>query len=153
MVFRVARGATGFASSESERSSVDIRLFRTGCYAASRAADGAVEHFVEREYPGSFHSAVIATPAVRLRVLCHATHPWVAFTEDGTSSWADPGVFVDPPPWTEVFADLGFALLRRKLLTMPLSETDTSELAKAEWRQIRFWRPPNVGRTLFNGWD
>lgn len=152
-MFRLERGATGFGGHEPERSAVDIRLFKTGCYTASRAANGVVEQFAEREYPGSFHFAVIATHADRLRVLCHATHPWVAFAEDGTGSWADPGVFIDPPPWTGVLADLGFTLLSRELLNTPLDETDTTALAKAEWSQIRYWCPPNVGRTLFNGWD
>ncbi|MDI6100913.1 hypothetical protein QLQ12_20065 [Actinoplanes sp. NEAU-A12] len=60
---------------------------------------------------------------------------------------------VDPPPWAEAFADVGFMPLGRRLLATPLSEVDTSALAKQEWRHIRSWRPPDVGRTLFNGWD
>jgi hypothetical protein len=74
--------------------------------------------------------------------------------EDGTGDWADPGVFLDPPPWAAVFADLGwFTLLGRELLTTPLDEVDTAALANDEWRRIRYWGPANVGRTLFNAWD
>jgi hypothetical protein len=149
-VFRLERGATGFGGPQR---SIDVRPFRTGCYAASRAAGGTLEDIADREYPGTFHSAVVATRAARVRILCHTIHGWIAFVEDGPGHRADPGVFLDPPPWAAVFADLGFTLLGRDLLTTPLAEVDTTALTRDEWRHIRYWRPANVGRTLFNAWD
>lgn len=152
-MLRLERGATGFAGRDEVLPAVDVRLFKAGCHAVARAAGGAVERIAEREYPSSFHSATIATRTGAVRMLCHATHPWIAFVEDGTGSWADPGVFIDPPPWAAVLTGTGFTLLGRELLESSPDEADMTALAAAEQRQIRYWRPPDLGRLIFNGWD
>jgi hypothetical protein len=148
------RGVTGFRDvNDPELPVVDVRLFRAGCYAGAQAAGGAVEQIVERTYPRNFHSASIGVAADRFEILCHFGYPWIAFIEEGTGSWADPGVFVDPPVWAAVFAETGFTVMSRDLLDSPLSEVDPAALTKAEWSQIVSWRPASVGQTLFNSWD
>ena len=154
MVFALATGATGFRHHKApELPAVDMRPFRGGCHEAARLAGGTVGTFLESAYPGTFHSAVIAAGTDRYKVLCHAVHPWVAVTVDGTGNWAGPGVFVEPPAWAGVFGEMGFVLLRLEVLHAPLTAVDTRALTKAEWAQIHSWRPDNVGQTLFNSWD
>jgi hypothetical protein len=95
--------------------------------------------------PGTFHSAVIVMPGARFEIRCHVHHPLIAFVAAGS--------FVDPPSWSEAFAALGFRLLSREVLELPLSRADTTGLAGAEWVQIRYWQPETVGEVLFNCWD
>ena len=59
----------------------------------------------------------------------------------------------DPPTWAGAFADMGFALMSKRLLDSPLSDVDTCALTAADWSQVRSWRPVGVGETLFNSWD
>lgn len=131
-MFRLERGATGFRHvTEPELPVVDLRLLR---------ATGMV---LGPPSLGSFHAAVLITPAGRFAVRCHRHHPWIAFIEGET--YADPpaGVFLNP----------AFTLLGPEVLDLPLSAADTTALAKAEWTQIRYWQPETVGQTLFNSWD
>jgi hypothetical protein len=153
-VFRLERGVTGFGDQKGpELPATDIRTFRAACYAAARAAEGSVDRITERTYPRNFHSAVFVTPNDPYTILCQGYYPLIAFVHHGTGSWASPGVFMDPPTWAGVFADMGFTLMSRRLLDSPLSEVDTTALTAADWTQIRSWRPVSLGKTLFNSWD
>jgi hypothetical protein len=153
MVFRLAGGVTGFYHGEApDRPEVPIRQFRGGCHAAARAAGGRVEKVVEMSYPGTFHSAVLASATGRVSILCHFMCPWIAFIEGDPELW-HPAAFAEPPAWSAVFAEFGFTVLSRAVLDAPLSEADTTALTKADWSQIRSWRPASVGRLVFNSWD
>jgi hypothetical protein len=160
-VLELQRGATGFRHiSEPELPEVDVRRFRAGCYAAARAAHTVVDRIVERTYPETFHFAVLAGTAASVRILCHLVHPWIAFVEEGTGNWLDPGVFREPPVWAAEFTREGFTVLSAELLDSPLRDSDTAALAAAEWSQIHSWEKQLVGQssltlgqTLFNSWD
>ncbi|MEU4621355.1 hypothetical protein AB0G04_15455 [Actinoplanes sp. NPDC023801] len=153
-MLRLGKGITGFRHGrEPQLPEVPVRRFRGACHEAARAAGGTVERVTERAYPANFHSAVIVTPAGRSAILCNAVHPWIAFVEENTGDVADPGTFLDPPPWAAAFSAADFGVLGRTVLDSPLDTADTTALGKGEWLQIHSWRPETVGRTVFNSWD
>ncbi|MFD5913103.1 hypothetical protein ACFWHL_30755 [Streptomyces massasporeus] len=151
-VFVLPRGATGFFKpKDGPLPEVDQRMFRTALYAAARAAKARVGQVEEQAYPRTFHSATIITGAGEHVVLCHAHHPWIAFTDE-LRNWYT-YEFLTPPPWAQAFADLGFTVLDRARLTTPLADVDTSVLTQGEWRQVRLYGVTTLGAVLFNSWD
>ena len=153
-MFRLERGVTGFRhGKEPELPVVSIQDFRGACYEAARASGGIAGQVVERTYPRNFHSAGLVRSADRFAVVCNAIYPWVAFVEDGAAEVVVPEAFVEPPAWATAFIEMGFTVMSRQLLELPLSTVDTTASGKGEWLQIRTWRPASVGETVFNSWD
>ncbi|MGW5639905.1 hypothetical protein [Streptomyces sp. NPDC003832] len=149
--FALPRGATGFSrAQDGPLPETDRRTFRAALYAAARAADGRVSETEERAYPRTFHTAVVEA-ADGCVVLCHAHHPWIAFATEHRDWYTDE--FLAPPPWAHVFTGLGFSVLDRTQLTLPLSAVDTSVLSRGEWRALRAHGITTLGGVLFNAWD
>lgn len=150
--FTLPRGATGFFQpKDGPLPETDQRMFRAALYAAARLAKGHVGEMEEQAYPRTFHTATVIEGTGECVVLCHAYHPWIAFAQ-GHRDWYTEE-FLAPPPWAHVFADLGFVVLDRPRLTLPLSGIDTSVLTQAEWRQVRSYGITTLGGVLFNAWD
>ncbi|MEU2061262.1 hypothetical protein [Streptomyces sp. NPDC013455] len=149
--FTLPRGATGFCRpTDGPLPQTDRRMFRTALHAAARAARGHVGEVSERTYPRTFHTAVIEGTAGCV-VLCHAHHPWIAFAAEQREWYTEQ--FLAPPPWAHVFTDLGFVVLDRARLTLPLADVDTSVLTRGEWRHVRLYGITTLGGVLFNAWD
>jgi hypothetical protein len=150
--FILPRGATGFSSpKDGPLPQTDRRAFRTALYAAARAARGRVGEVEEQAYPRTFHTASVVHGAARSIVLCHAHHPWIAFTRERRTWYTDQ--FLTPPVWAHPLAAAGFAVLTGEQLATPLSEVDTSVLSRAEWCQVRCYGITTLGGVLFNAWD
>ncbi|MEU6310956.1 hypothetical protein [Streptomyces sp. NPDC047014] len=156
--FPLPPGATGFSRARGAPLPTTLpRTFRAALHAAAREAGGRVEGMEEQAYPRTFHSAAVvagagAEGAVAV-VLCHAHHPWITFAGKRRDWYTDTEEFLPPPPWSRTFADLGFTVLDRAQLALPLSKVDTSALTRAEWRQIRSYEVTTLGGILFNAWD
>ena len=71
----------------------------------------------------------------------------------GTGDLVEPKAFVDPPTWAATFAEIGFIVMSREVLELPLGAVDTAAWGKAEWLQIDSWRSASVGETVFNFWN
>lgn len=152
VAFRLERGVTGFRDRRDPPvPSTDPKACRAAWYAASRAAHGRVEDFVEQEYPQNFHSATISDRDGPHVALFHAHYPLIAFVRDRQYWYTDE--FQAPPAWAPALTDFGFAVLGAMQLLSPLAESDISALSAAEWRQIKHWRPATLGAALFNSWD
>ncbi|WP_245234529.1 hypothetical protein [Streptomyces flavochromogenes] len=144
-------GGTGFRDrTDPPLPRTDPRTCRAAWHAAARVAGGQVEDFTEQEYPQNFHSATINDRDGTHIALFHAHHPLIAFVGDRRYRYSDE--FRDAPTWATVLTDAGFAVLSAARLLSPLTESDTSALSAAEWRQIKHWRPETLGATLFNAW-
>ena len=151
-MFRLDKGATGFRGAKDDPlPETDLQAFRAAWYTGARLAGGKPGELVRRTYSGSFHTATVHHRDGTQVVLCHAHLPLVAFAADQRQGCLDE--FLDPPAWSDAFADLGFTVLAPALLNSPLSAADTSGLSRAEWVQIRAWRATGVGEVLFNSWD
>ncbi|CUW33210.1 hypothetical protein TUE45_pSRTUE45c_0578 (plasmid) [Streptomyces reticuli] len=150
--FTLPRGATGFFQpKDGPLPETDLRTFRAALHAAARAAEGRVGETEEQTYPRTFHTATVIEGTGECIILCHAHHPWIAFAQERRDWYTEE--FLAPPPWAHTFADLGFVVLDRAQLTLPLSDIDTSVLTRAEWRQIRSYGITTLGGVLFNAWD
>ncbi|MGX1127916.1 hypothetical protein RKD49_000106 [Streptomyces glaucescens] len=150
--FTLPRGATGFFQpKEGPLPETDLRTFRAALHAAARAANGLVGEIEEQAYPRTFHTATVIEGTGECVILCHAHHPWIAFAPTRRDWYTEE--FLAPPPWAHTFADLGFVVLERAQLTLPLADVDTSVLTRGEWRQVRFYGITTLGGVLFNAWD
>jgi hypothetical protein len=150
--FTLPRGATGFVQpKDGPLPETDQRTFRAALYAAARAARGQVGEIEEQTYPRTFHTATVIAGTGECVILCHAYHPWIAFAQERRDWYTEE--FLAPPPWAHTFADLGFVVLGRGQLTLPLSDIDTSVLTQGEWREVRFYGITTLGGVLFNAWD
>lgn len=150
--FRLPRGATGFFQpKDGPLPQTDQRTFRAALYAAARAAKGHVGEVEEQTYPRTFHTATVIKGTGECVILCHAYHPWIAFAQERRDWYTEE--FLPPPPWAHAFADLGFGVLDRAQLTLPLSDIDTSVLTQGEWREVRLYGISTLGGVLFNAWD
>ncbi|GAA5030609.1 hypothetical protein [Streptomyces siamensis] len=150
--FALPRGATGFfRPKDGPLPDTDPRTFRTALYAAARAAKGRVGEIEDQTYPRTFHTATVIEDTGEYVVLCHAHHPWIAFAQECRDRYTEE--FLAPPPWACAFADLGFVVLDRVQLTLPLSDVDTSVLTQGEWREVRSHGITTLGGVLFNAWD
>ncbi|MDX3549408.1 hypothetical protein PV729_09895 [Streptomyces europaeiscabiei] len=151
-VFTLPPGATDFFQMKpGPFPETGRRAFRTALYAAARAANGQVGEIGEQACPRTFHTASVTHDAAYFVVLCHAHHPWIAFTQERRDWYTDK--FVDPPPWSHPFTAAGFVVLTNKQLVTPLSEVASSSLSQAEWRQVRYHGVTTMGGMLFNAWD
>ncbi|MDN3025432.1 hypothetical protein [Streptomyces sp. S.PB5] len=151
---RAPRGATGcWDGGDEPLPDTDIGLFRTACWEAARRVRGRVE---EVSLPGgvrSFHVAALVGHGDPHVVVCHAHLPSVAFLGEPPVPGRPLSRFADPPPWSDVFEHAGLRPLPVEYLATPMSRVDVSELADAELRQMRYWRPEVLGDLLFNWWD
>ncbi|WP_376736501.1 hypothetical protein [Streptomyces broussonetiae] len=86
-------------------------------------------------------------------MLCHAHHPWIAFTADRRDGHAED--FTAPPQWARVLSQVGFGfeVLDHTQLNPPLSALDSSLLSEFEWRQAHHHDTTTQGGVLFNTWD
>lgn len=151
VTFTLPPGATGFfRPGDGPPPETDWRMFRAALYAAARAAGGRVGETEEQSYPRTFHTAVIEGADERV-VLCHVHHPWIAFATERRDWYTEE--FLDPPPWARTFTDLGFVVLDRARLTLPLRAVDTAVLTPRDWRLIRSYGITTLGGVLFNAWD
>ncbi|MEU1202602.1 hypothetical protein ABZ446_41175 [Streptomyces sp. NPDC005813] len=150
--FTLPRGATGFFQpKDGPLPETDQRTFRAALYASARAAKGRVGELEDQTYPRTFHTATVVEATGEYVILCHAHHPWIAFAQERRDCYTEE--FLAPPPWAHAFADLGFVVLDRVQLTVPLSDVDTSVLTRSEWRVVRLYGITTLGGVLFNAWD
>jgi hypothetical protein len=150
--FTLPPGATGFFQpKDGPLPQTDQRTFRAALYAAVRAAEGHVREIEEQTYPRTFHTATVVEGTGECVILCHAHHPWIAFAQERRDWYTEE--FLAPPPWAPAFADLGFVVLDRAQLILPLSDIDTSVLTQGEWREVRLYGITTLGGVLFNAWD
>ncbi|GGX29450.1 hypothetical protein [Streptomyces lomondensis] len=150
--FTLPRGASGFSRpKDGPLPETDLSTFRTALYAAARAAGGKVGELEKQAYPRTFHAATVFEGTGECVILCHAHHPWIAFAQERRNWYTEE--FSAVPPWAPAFGDLGFTVLNRAQLTMPLSDVDTSVLTRGEWRAVRSYRITTLGGVLFNSWE
>ncbi|GAA1504547.1 hypothetical protein GCM10009730_04470 [Streptomyces albidochromogenes] len=150
--FPLPPGATGFfRPGDGPLPETDLRAFRSALYAAARAAGGEVGEVEERAYPRTFHTASVVERAGESVVLCHAHHPWIAFSRARRDWYGED--FMAPPQWARAFTDTGFVVLSDERLSTPLSGPDASVLTPAERRQVRYYGTTTLGGVLFNSWD
>ncbi len=145
------RGVTGFWSvDDAPPPHIDLRAARAAVapmFAGRRLAFEAEEQGTVR----SFHDIIVRCGRERIRVLVHATVPWIAF-----AALEEPPElslrFVRPP---EGLAAPGapFVLVARSLLDRPLDQGALVDLAPAELEQVAYWRPRRIGEVVFQHWD
>ncbi|MFK8845281.1 hypothetical protein [Streptomyces sp. Ac-502] len=146
------RGATGFfRPKDGPLPETGLRKFRTALYAAARLAGGTVGEVREQAYPRTFHTATVTGRAGVHIVLCHARHPWIAFSPERRHWYGEE--FLAPPAWAGPFTAAGFEVLRSEQLATPLTSLAPSALTEGEWREVRFYGITTVGGVLFNTWD
>lgn len=152
--FTIPAGATGFTDFRaSPLPLVDLKRLRAAWHTGARLADCRTGALIEQCYPESFHTVTMVDRhgTVLHVALCHMHYPLIAFVTDQPRWYTTE--FVDPPKWASAYSAVGFETLSADVLLSPLDAVDTSQLTAADRSQIRHWRPPTVGATLFNRWD
>ncbi|MGW7196697.1 hypothetical protein [Streptomyces chryseus] len=150
--FPLPPGATGhFRPADGPLPETGLRAFHSALYAAARASGGVVGEVEEQAYPRTFHTASVVERAGESIVLCHAHHPWIAFSPTRRDWYGED--FLAPPPWASAFTLTGFTVLSGEQLATPLSGLNASALTRDEWRQVRHYGITTLGGVLFNSWD
>ncbi|SOD85470.1 hypothetical protein [Streptomyces sp. Ag109_G2-15] len=148
-MIRAERGATGFrAVGEAPLPEPDLASFQWACHTAARTARLRVRAR-DTGVAASYRAVDIGGTAV----LAHCTLPVVAFTAVPVVPAGPVREFVDPPGWAGVFAEVGFRALGGEELGVGIDRVDLRDLAEAELRQVRYWRPRTLGELMFNWWD
>lgn len=149
---RPPRGATGFRDHGTDPlPSMDTRVFASVCHEGARVARGRVVEITSPEVTPNFHKAVIRRGELSVAVLGHIHLSLIAIAQVLTGSV----VFTDGcDDLEEALRSSGsLRLLARSELEIPIRLIDTSDLDRAERREITFWKPKTLGELLFNYWD
>lgn len=143
------QGVTGFDAT----CCVDPRAFKAVCYEVARKLGGSVSTFVFPSWGPNFDVAVLAWRSERVSVLCNSTYPLIAFAEpigEGDMELC----FCSQPEPADGFSKSGeFTCITLGELNTPVSELDLSELSDGEMKELRSWRPRNLGELVYNWWD
>lgn len=151
---QLPKGITGFWE-QADPPRTDERAFRAVCHAVALTGQGQVESFdsVSGQVARNFSVATLSFSSSRVAVLLHAHFPWIAFAEpllDHSSTIS----FIDWPAGVEQFRSCSeYTILTRQRLLEPVSKQDTSKLAAAELKEMKYWRPATLGEVVFNFWD
>jgi hypothetical protein len=149
------RGITGFRHVRDLQSPrCDVRSFLTNCHAAARQLCGRV---VASELPvegsANFSRVTLELFGQKISVVLNSMEPFLAFTEPPrTNSLLLQ--FVDHAALGEYFGASGeYRLLSAADANLPLVAENCHDLAKAEFEQIRYWKPQTIGEVIYNHWD
>ncbi len=147
------KGVTGFDAPDD---CVSIKKFKTACHAAARQAKFQLEHVraVDGQVSPNFHEAVVTIldGSDKVRVLCNAHHPIVAFASPNSFEGDLQLRFIDCP---ELAASLNseFSILRASEASAGLSPDAVAQLGESELALMRYWKPKRIGDVIFNYWD
>lgn len=136
----------------------DVRDFRRACHAAARDTGGTVAGFRLAEgVAPNFHQGLIAYRNRTVAVVCTRDTAVLAVAEpraiEFTSHVRESGplTFVDAPELAAVLATMpGFQVLALSELSSPF---DAAAWPGVLPRDVKYWRPRNLGEALFNYWD
>jgi hypothetical protein len=147
------KGITGF---DAPNYGVSVKQFTSACHAAARQAKGLVEQ-VQQAYgqvTPNFHEAVVTIldGSKKVRVLCNAYYPIVAFASPSTFEGDSKLQFID---CQELAVSLGseFRIFGASEATAAISPDAITNLGATELQQMRYWRPERIGEVIFNHWD
>lgn len=114
------------------------------------SADGKVDR--------NYHAAEVQIDAKRILVLCNAHYPWLALVESSAKVELGSPIFdlgwEDVPAMTqalEAFSE--FRVLDVMYLESVPEPQVLQHLWEGEVKQIRLWKPRNIGEIIFNPWD
>jgi hypothetical protein len=80
-------------------------------------------------------------------ILMHTSYPYYCGVQSDTL------VFIDLPEEITSVANPDFTYLSAAELNAKYTKDDLTELAEIELKEIRYWRPENVGEIVFNYFD
>ena len=147
------KGVTGFDAPKVE---VSAEQFATACHSAARSVGGRVHEIraAYEEITPNFHQAVLVLRdrPDRVRVVCNAHHPIVAFTALPAYDRETRLRFVDCPELAEALSG-EYSIVSGSDACAAVSAELIAELGEAELIQLRYWKPQRIGDVIFNYWD
>jgi len=146
-------GVTGF---NVEEQGVDFDLFIQTCREAVSTLKGQV-HETDEAYSDvtpNFHGAVVSFPdrPERIRIICNAHHPIIAFCQPPTDPMDIELRFMDCPQLARLLCQR-FTVLSAAEAEAGVSSELVARLNDAELHQMRYWKPARIGDVIFNPWD
>lgn len=154
---RLPRGITGFIDRCLSPRDVDPKLFKAACHMVAVRLDGSVSDF-DAELPArSYYACTLKIGHNHISVLGNATYPLICFVRAGQYGFRELS-FLSCSVLGQEFDELtDFKPLDYDFLTAVLTPQHLSELATAEFDQIKHWQrrgmADRVGDVVFNAWD
>ena len=155
---KLRKGITGFRHvDDPPLPTIDLRSFRSHCFAAARMLGGRVSHLAPKSggVGANFTWAVLELPAGTVAVLVNLhfpvvgiAHPWGDARPDG------PVRFIDCEPLACVFEEMGrYEVVSQTELERSTRPEERRQLSPTEVKQVKYWKPTRVGDIVFNSWD
>ncbi|HEX8668600.1 MAG TPA: hypothetical protein VF727_09555 [Allosphingosinicella sp.] len=155
MLNRLPRGITGFFGDPEAAHAVDPHAFKRACHLAAQVQNGSIEGIDLNVLGRSYYGATVRTSVEEVSVVANCVHPFIAFVPPGHFGMGFPLLnFVEPVSLADTFAALTeFRPLSVTWLRSELDRELLAELAPAELRQLKYWKPQRIGDVIFNSWD
>jgi hypothetical protein len=134
---------------------VDSKEFKSAVYDSARRVNGRVEYVDITPQPAkNYHQATVALNGAngRVRLVCNAQYPVIAFSKPRTGFGDIVLEFVDCPAIADALPAV-FRVLSKAEASAPLSSVSLEQLGRAELSGIKYWKPRTVGEVIFNNWD
>jgi hypothetical protein len=141
---------------------VELKSFKTLCYAAAIAVQGKVIEFQEADASRNFHRLLMEMNAPKscVQVFLNEIYPLIAFAAP-TKYTFNLEFIIDVPALSQHFSGARFGnqyrvLSKQELETLFDFANEKSYahlLLPAEVSQIKYWCPQRVGDIIFNFWD
>jgi hypothetical protein len=134
----------------------DLKAFRSHCHTAARSVGAALldiedphDAFQMRNYAAAHFVSSDRSISCLLNLIFPIL-AFVNFPNEGQIVFE----YTDAPNLSKAFSDFGICTIpSAEELNRPLIQDMWTELAAAEQKRIRYFRPKRVGDVIFNFWD
>jgi len=134
----------------------NLNAFHSHCHHAARVTGAKVQAIrdpYEGGIPSNYAIAYLRCSDTEVAVLINSTRPIIAFAKcpaEGQITFD----YIDCPELAAAFLEVGeYSIATSEELNRPLLRAMCKNLAPAELKRVRYFRPARVGDVIFNYWD
>ena len=134
----------------------NLKAFHSHCHHAARVTGArlqAIRDPYEGGIPSNYAIARIQFSDTEVAVLINSTRPIIAFAKC-PAEWQITFEFIDCPKLAAAFLEVGeYSIATSEELNRPVLRELCKNLAPAELKSVRSFRPARIGDVIFNYWD
>jgi len=135
----------------------NLKAFHSDCHHAARMTGAKVQAIrdpYEGGIPSNYAVARIQFSDTEVAVLVNSVRPIIAFAKCTEGQIRFEYEYIDFPKLAGMFLEVGeYIIPTSEELNHPLLREMCKNLAPAELKRVRYFRPARVGDVIFNYWD